>query len=123
MNSYINIPNQFAALRLQTIAHASEGGAVHEYELSTDVHSVLDPGLNQRQLYGFDGFMNHSCDANTYSVNNVEEHRGGRNDVVALRDMAAGEQVWFDSARLGYSRLGLCSVSLTNYPRHRSTIG
>jgi hypothetical protein len=94
-HSYVNIPNALATLRLQTVAHADDGGAVHEYELNTDVHSVLEPGLGMRQLFGFDGFMNHSCDPTTYSANNVEGRRGGRYDTVARRDIAAGEQVWF----------------------------
>ncbi len=92
-HSYVNIPDELATLRLQTIAHAADGGAAHEYELNTHVHSVFEPGLDQRQLFGFDGFMNHSCDPTTYSANNVEGRRGGRYDTVARRDIAAGEQV------------------------------
>jgi hypothetical protein len=72
---------------------------------------------NQRQVFTFDSFMNHSCDPNTFSADEhslpflslpnpsssdpgtdpaLTCHGGGTYKTVALRDMAANEQITCD---------------------------
>lgn len=55
------------------------------------VHTV-NKGENIREFYYFDSFQNHSCDPNTYMV----YHTDSAYDLVATRDIAAGEEVFSD---------------------------
>ena len=43
------------------------------YELDAQTHSCRKSETDERWLYGFDGFYNHSCSPNTYSANCEED--------------------------------------------------
>ena len=76
-----------------------------EIFLISHVHSVQYSGSNQkRQLYGFDGFMNHSCDPNTYSP--AIEHSDSNfhyYDTIAVKDIHAGDEITTDYALFDYT--------------------
>ena len=71
------------------------------------VHSVQYSGSNnsnKRQLYGFDGFMNHSCEPNTYSP--AIEHADCNfhyYDTVAVKDILVGDEITTDYALFDYT--------------------
>jgi len=52
------------------------------------VKDYEDPSLLIRQVYGFDGFMNHSCDPTTWYVSDSL--------MTARRDIQPGEEITFD---------------------------
>lgn len=80
------IPNEPAKFLLQT----NQG----DFETNTDTHSVLLTP-DTRELYLFDGFMNHSCDPSTRS--DFAHASGGVPwATVALRDIEAGEEITCD---------------------------
>lgn len=68
---------------------------IGDFAMTTEVHSVAVLG-NKRQVYGFDGFMNHSCDPTTYSADERRFEGGGTYDTVALKDIPAGSEVTCD---------------------------
>jgi hypothetical protein len=81
-----------------------------KYEIST-VHSVMKPN-GQRELFGFDGFMNHSCDPNVICphVPRLPEHevKTDHEDRVyyytyALKDIEIGDEVVCDYAVFDYT--------------------
>lgn len=69
------------------------------YSMTTEMHTVgIGHGTESkyRQLFTFDSFMNHSCNPNTYSADELETPSGGSYKTVALRYIAAGEQITCD---------------------------
>lgn len=69
-----------------------------EYPMTTEMHTVaigVAPN-KKRQAFYFDAFMNHSCDPNTYSADEIDEENGGSYKTVALRDIPAGEEITCD---------------------------
>eukprot|EP00804_Cyclotella_cryptica_P011495 CCRYP_017052-RA/>CCRYP_017052-RA protein AED:0.13 eAED:0.13 QI:0/0/0/1/0.66/0.5/4/0/396 len=77
---------------------------VDEFQNST-VHSVLETGdVTKRQVrkkfqvYGFDGYMNHSCDANTIHPLICRTHDEISYKAIALRDIEVGEEITCDYA-------------------------
>ena len=66
------------------------------YPMVQSVHSV-GVGNNERHLFTFDGFMNHSCEPNTYSADmNDSPGLGGSYKTVALREITSGDEVTCD---------------------------
>jgi len=43
-----------------------------------------------------DGHMNHSCEPNTYSINEIEFEGGGQYDTVCIRDIKEGAEITCD---------------------------
>jgi hypothetical protein len=83
------------------------GGTCVESFTMTTVHSVEDyaaPGKKgqRRQVYGFDSFMNHSCDPNCYCPLDSRGPDRMWYDAVALRDIPAGDEVTCDYACFDY---------------------
>jgi hypothetical protein len=75
--------------------------------VSTDVHTVDDghhspvagdAGGSLRQVYGWDTFMNHSCDANAHFPPLRRTKTESHYRAVAIRDIAAGDEVTCDYA-------------------------
>uniref|UniRef100_A0A7S2M487 Histone-lysine N-methyltransferase n=1 Tax=Skeletonema marinoi TaxID=267567 RepID=A0A7S2M487_9STRA len=74
-----------------------------------DTHSVDDhaPGSksgteSKRQVYGWDGFMNHSCDANAYFPLLYRTPTEMCYQAIALRDINVGDEVTCDYALFDY---------------------
>lgn len=68
---------------------------IGDFAMTTEVHSVAVFG-KKRQVFGFDGFMNHSCDPTTYSADEHHSDMGGTYKTVALKDIPAGTEVTCD---------------------------
>ncbi|EFC48529.1 hypothetical protein NAEGRDRAFT_78553 [Naegleria gruberi] len=83
----IVIPNVYAEFTLIT----DQG----TFKLNTDTHSVQF-NENQRWLYLFDSFMNHSCDPSTISEQTEEMKITNQYAMVALRDINPGDQITCD---------------------------
>lgn len=83
----ILIPNKPGAVLLRD-------GSEFFLELDVTTHSVLRHNGGQRELYAYDGFMNHSCDPSTTSMNISEDET--EYDQVALRDLKKGDQITCD---------------------------
>jgi hypothetical protein len=74
--------------------------------VNTDTHSVDDGqapvvgdgGTRLRQVYGWDSFMNHSCDANAHFPPLRRTRTESHYRAVAIRDIAAGDEVTCDYA-------------------------
>lgn len=80
----------------------AQGGLVGTYPLD-DTNSVLDVAdRERRQVYGFDGFMNHSCDANVYcpQVSRTEDLMSY--DAIAMKDIHPGDDITCDYALFDY---------------------
>jgi hypothetical protein len=77
------------------------------YELDT-VNSVKeataddDEEAEVRQLYGFDGFMNHSCEANIVCPATKKTQTHLYYDAIALRDINVGDELTCDYAVFDY---------------------
>jgi len=63
-------------------------------ELDVVTHSVLRHNGGKRELYAYDGFMNHSCDPSTTSVDVTADETVYNQ--VAKRDMQKGDQITCD---------------------------
>jgi hypothetical protein len=75
--------------------------------VNTDVHYSVDDGHHSpaageggrlRQVYGWDTFMNHSCDANAHFPPLRRTRTESHYRAVAIRDIAAGDEVTCDYA-------------------------
>lgn len=66
------------------------------------VKDYEDPSLLIRQVYGFDGFMNHSCDANMYCPQVYRNKDELCYDSIALRDINPGDELTCDYACFDY---------------------
>lgn len=66
-----------------------------EFHLSTTIHSV-GIGNGKRSLYTFDSLINHSCDANSYSLTTPEMASGFEYFQVASKDIEVGDQITCD---------------------------
>ncbi|KAG5186106.1 hypothetical protein JKP88DRAFT_310094 [Tribonema minus] len=73
-------------IRLQAKGHG-------DFAMDVVTHTVRQHDGRRQVLHNFDAFMNHSCDPNTIVVDEVEWEGGGGNDVVASKDVAAGEEL------------------------------
>jgi hypothetical protein len=79
--------------------------------VNTETHSV-DDGKNApvagdgasrlRQVYGWDSFMNHSCDANAHFPPLRRTRTESHYRAIAIRDIAAGDEVTCDYALFDY---------------------
>ncbi|KAL7538014.1 hypothetical protein ACHAWF_005965 [Thalassiosira exigua] len=85
----------------------------HHYKLNfldnNDTHSVDDfanssksGSTSKRQVYGWDAFMNHSCEANAYFPLLHRTSTEMYYQAIALRDIEAGEEVTCDYALFDY---------------------
>jgi hypothetical protein len=85
-------------------------------EMVYDVHRHAVKDGKNRQVYGFDGFMNHSCDANTYSQSVKDGTRLGYHTVASKRiekgDEISCDYFHFDYECSGHSFRCLCGSSL-----------
>jgi hypothetical protein len=66
-----------------------------EYALDVLTHTV-EVSNEKRELFYFDGFMNHSCDPTTYSSNSEENEFGGSYGTIASRDIETGDEITCD---------------------------
>ncbi len=80
---------------------------------NTDTHSVDDHAIesksgatSKRQVYGFDSFMNHSCQANAYFPLLYRTSTDMCYQAIALSDIDAGMEVTCDYALFDYSCSG-----------------
>jgi SET domain-containing protein len=80
---------------------------------NTDTHSVDDHAIesksgatSKRQVYGFDSFMNHSCQANAYFPLLYRTPNEMCYQALALCDIDAGMEVTCDYALFDYSCSG-----------------
>ena len=76
---------------------------------NSDTHSVDDYAVgsksgiaNKRQVYGWDSFMNHSCDPNAYFPLLYRSESEMYYRAIALRDIDAGTEVTCDYALFDY---------------------
>jgi len=72
-----------------------------QYETNT-VNSVKNPTNNLRQVYGFDGFMNHSCDPNLYCPFTGSTDNKIFYDSFAVKDIHEGDEITCDYALFDY---------------------
>eukprot|EP00808_Paulinella_micropora_P005361 g76174.t1 len=90
IGSYLMVPNDTAQkVEVVTPRQKYEG-------MTLGVHSVLRVRTDTREVYGFDAFMNHSCDPCTYSVNIYDSDEFGSYETVATRDIKAGDEITCD---------------------------
>ncbi|KAL7557961.1 hypothetical protein ACA910_020330 [Epithemia clementina (nom. ined.)] len=66
------------------------------------VKDLWEPNKSIRQVYGFDGFMNHSCNANVYCPLVYRSKNEMCYDTIALRDINAGDELTCDYACFDY---------------------
>lgn len=64
--------------------------------------SSSDTSGPRRQLFGFDGFLNHSCDPNIYAPLVYRTADWICFDTIALKDIAAGQEIKCDYACFDY---------------------
>eukprot|EP00300_Choanocystis_sp_HF-7_P006344 c1464_g1_i1.p1 GENE.c1464_g1_i1~~c1464_g1_i1.p1 ORF type:complete len:357 (+),score=64.69 c1464_g1_i1:68-1138(+) len=77
-----------------------------EFAQDSETHSVKVSDT-QRQLYLFDGFMNHSCDPNTYNPTQTDEEiENCSYRCVAIRDVHPGDQITCDYNLFEYDSHG-----------------
>ena len=89
---------------LQIFSSGDSATPVAQYE-NSDTHSVLDYAVGsepKRQVYGWDGFMNHSCSPNAHFPLNQRSENDIRYDAIALKDINAGDEVTCDYACFDY---------------------
>jgi hypothetical protein len=84
-----------------------------ETHTNTDTHSVDDHAIeskagvaSKRQVYGWDSFMNHSCDANAYFPLLYRTETEMFYQATALRDIDVGTEVTCDYALFDYNCSG-----------------
>ena len=87
------------------VLYDAEGGApLEEFHLDAvnSVKDYSDPTVYKRQIYGFDGFMNHSCNANVYCppVDRMEDMLSY--DAIAVLDIHPGDEIACDYASFDY---------------------
>jgi hypothetical protein len=61
-----------------------------QYEMDVQTHTCAIDEAGNRAVYFFDGFMNHSCSPNTYSLSIDDTPTGGSYYQTALRDIEPG---------------------------------
>jgi len=83
---------------INQITHAD--GSVERIQCST-VHSVLRDDKT-RQFYGFDGYMNHSCDPNNHCPVKEETTDLQGYDAMCIKDIAVGDEITCDYALLDW---------------------
>jgi len=73
--------------------------------LLNDLNSVKDvfnPSEERRQVYGFDGFMNHSCSPNCYCPLICRTPDLMTYDAIAIKDIEIGDEITCDYALFDY---------------------
>lgn len=74
-----------------------------EFEMDMAEHAVKCAVGNTRQVYSFDGFMNHSCAPNVYCPGTGVTPEGClKYDCIAVKDIEPGDEVTCDYAQFDY---------------------
>lgn len=80
-------------------------GELVESVVNDSTHSVFDmanPDDPHRQVYGFDAFMNHSCDPNTICPDLGRESDRMLYNAIAVKDIKEGDEITCDYALFDY---------------------
>ena len=86
-------------------------GGIHTYVTTANIPSI-------RQVYGFDAYMNHSCDANAYFPLVSRSAGTMAYDAIAHRDIVVGDEITCDYATFDYACNGheieVCQCGASN---------
>eukprot|EP00956_Cyclotella_meneghiniana_P031722 scaffold84212_cov72-Cyclotella_meneghiniana.AAC.3 len=93
---------------LQVFSYEDPQKLLAEYR-NSDTHSVEDYGAesnqaetSRRQVYGWDSYMNHSCDPNAHFPLNARTEDKLTYYAIALRDISVGDEITCDYACFDY---------------------
>jgi hypothetical protein len=85
--------------------HLTHSDGTVEITRCSTVNSVMDTEDLEdakRQFYGFDGFMNHSCDANCFCPATGKDGDRLLYDAFAIKDIEVGDEITADYATFDY---------------------